>query len=262
VDPLADARNWVSPYNYVQNNPLNRIDPDGAFDTKAEARQYAKDNDINTGWFSRSRIQESGDGTYAINNKRESTSISNDKDFGVMTGALVTENKTLSNRIADSWNSPTARTAVPDFVSVGAGFSGVVGIGGGTTFDLNWVTRGPEASFYPVISTSQSVGGGYSVDATINIGRANYLGPANEISRSMIQTIIEDGQASVWVSGGVAAGGKVGITGTYTPPSTGYGIVGGQLNIGGGLPAGPLPGNIAGGVSNTFILKDFYRARR
>jgi len=32
ADPLADQREWVSPYNFVQNNPLNRIDPDGKFD--------------------------------------------------------------------------------------------------------------------------------------------------------------------------------------------------------------------------------------
>ncbi len=32
VDPLASERSWISPYNYVQNNPMLRIDPDGRLD--------------------------------------------------------------------------------------------------------------------------------------------------------------------------------------------------------------------------------------
>jgi uncharacterized protein RhaS with RHS repeats len=32
VDPLADVRSWVTPFNYVQNNPIFRVDPDGALD--------------------------------------------------------------------------------------------------------------------------------------------------------------------------------------------------------------------------------------
>jgi RHS repeat-associated protein len=35
VDPLVENRNWLTPYNYVQNNPIVRIDPNGALDANA-----------------------------------------------------------------------------------------------------------------------------------------------------------------------------------------------------------------------------------
>jgi hypothetical protein len=36
VDPLASERSWLTPYNFVQNNPLARMDPDGRLDTRYE----------------------------------------------------------------------------------------------------------------------------------------------------------------------------------------------------------------------------------
>jgi RHS repeat-associated protein len=32
VDPMAHKREWLSPYNFVQNNPIIRVDPNGALD--------------------------------------------------------------------------------------------------------------------------------------------------------------------------------------------------------------------------------------
>ncbi len=87
------------------------------------------------------------------------------------------------------------------------------------------------------------------------------LGPVNEINREMLQTSVQGGQATGWGSGGLAAGGKVGFTGTYTPMGLTSGIVGGQVNVGLGLPLGPLPGNGAGGLSNSFVLYDFFQKK-
>ncbi|WP_100629291.1 hypothetical protein [Algoriphagus formosus] len=77
----------------------------------------------------------------------------------------------------------------------------------------------------------------------------------------MLQTSVQGGQATGWGSGGLAAGGKVGFTGTYTPMGLTSGIVGGQVNVGLGLPLGPLPGNGAGGLSNSFVLYDFFQKK-
>ena len=38
MDPLAEERLWISPYNFVQNNPINRIDPSGALDWEPDSK--------------------------------------------------------------------------------------------------------------------------------------------------------------------------------------------------------------------------------
>ena len=52
--------------------------------------------------------------------------------------------------------------------------------------------------------------------------------------------------------------GGAGATGYITPNVGGSVIIGRELNLGVGLPAGPFPVNGAGGTSNTWILQDFY----
>lgn len=41
VDPKADKRFWVTPYNFVQNNPVNRVDPNGLTDFAINSRTGA-----------------------------------------------------------------------------------------------------------------------------------------------------------------------------------------------------------------------------
>ena len=62
---------------------------------------------------------------------------------------------------------------------------------------------------------------------------------------------------TIWGSAGIAAGGKLGVTGGVTYVGDGKFLLNRHINIGGGLPAGPVPVNAAGGVSNTWIIKDW-----
>jgi RHS repeat-associated protein len=46
VDPLSDKAPGWSPYRYGFLNPIKYFDPNGKFETKADARQYKRDNKI------------------------------------------------------------------------------------------------------------------------------------------------------------------------------------------------------------------------
>ncbi|MBE6330620.1 MAG: RHS repeat-associated core domain-containing protein [Bacteroidales bacterium] len=60
VDPLFEKYVSMSPYQYCHNNPINRVDIDGRFDTEDEATQFIWDNEIN------GRVTQRSDGTYEI----------------------------------------------------------------------------------------------------------------------------------------------------------------------------------------------------
>jgi RHS repeat-associated protein len=59
IDPMADSRQWLSPYNYVQNNPVSRIDPTGAMDNGT--RDWYKDENGKAQFDSRVTSQASMD---------------------------------------------------------------------------------------------------------------------------------------------------------------------------------------------------------
>ncbi|MCG8387834.1 MAG: hypothetical protein MJA30_19940, partial [Cytophagales bacterium] len=245
------AGQFWSPYLGMGNSPINQVDPDGAF------------SKFGAWWrngFSMDGVYQSG-GEWGYSRNFTYTDVS---EFGTLTGVgqeFFYQDALSGNVAANAWNSPLARYYFPDFVNIGAGFDGIAGVGGYTNFDLQWVTRGPDASFYPALTVTQAIGGGFSVDATVNVGGTNYLGSVQDIRRSMLQTSIADGSVTYWGSAGLTAAGKIGVEGLYTRTDKGYGLIGRQLIIGGGLPAGLLPLNGAGGVSNTFILHDFYHGQ-
>jgi uncharacterized protein RhaS with RHS repeats len=101
VDPLGDRAPGWTPFRYGFNNPVLFIDPDGLFESKDAAREYAKDNNIKLGLFSGNRIRKQDDGFAIISNLPDEgflgsggeTFIKNyGGDIGVVAGVTITPN--------------------------------------------------------------------------------------------------------------------------------------------------------------------------
>ncbi len=153
------------------------------------------------------------------------------------------------------WHSPEARVSVPDIISIGVSYNAIYGVGpGGAGGKLNWITRGPDASLWPVVTTSVNSGVGFDIDATLDIGGYNFLGPVDGISKDFLNTNYnENGGFTTYTSFGIAEGGKIGLT--FTAEETGTGkLIGRFFNIGAGIPVGPLPFNGSAGVSQSFPI--------
>ena len=71
VDPMSGKYPHQSNYVYCSNNPIVLVDPNGEFDTRAEARQYRREH--HTGGVIKKKTNEHDQfsGNYSIINKRE-----------------------------------------------------------------------------------------------------------------------------------------------------------------------------------------------
>ena len=87
-DPFAETRNWVNPYNYVQNNPLNRIDPTGTFDIEFED-DYGlnKHGDIKL----LRKTDDKTDNLIVLNDKGAETDKSIEVEKGILNNMVNTE---------------------------------------------------------------------------------------------------------------------------------------------------------------------------
>ncbi len=77
VDPLSEIASELTPYRFGFNNPIKFFDPLGLFETRREARAWARNNGVRTGWFTNGRIRKGRDGTFSV--------ITTDSESGVRT---------------------------------------------------------------------------------------------------------------------------------------------------------------------------------
>jgi RHS repeat-associated protein len=112
-DPLFEARPYMSPYAYCSNSPVNRVDPNGMFDSRSEAKAYRRANDID------GKIRKIGDQYHIIDKKGGLDYHKDDMNLptagkgkdGVIKGMLVAAPKTSKWQRAiksiDNWFSKT-----------------------------------------------------------------------------------------------------------------------------------------------------------
>lgn len=74
MDRLAELAYSITPYRFAYNNPVYYNDPTGLFESKDEAKKWAKENGKRTGWCSSNKIQQGENGTWAVNNKKDGSS--------------------------------------------------------------------------------------------------------------------------------------------------------------------------------------------
>ncbi|WP_286444104.1 RHS repeat-associated core domain-containing protein [Myroides sp. R163-1] len=256
VDPLAEnAPNWT-PYRYGFNNPINFTDPTGMFESKKEAKAWAKENDIKTGWFRDHKINKGEDGSWSIDNKSGGISysragsgmgFSTERADGVVESVYVVAEKDYSERASNLWHSPLARMIVPD--KIGKTFSSsataILGVNSGINFD--WITRGHDASLLPYVSYTAGgqIGSKVSADALMGITVGTYavsdmrnLSPG-EASKNILGWGAY-GSGGIGIVVGGAATVSVGFSDSpfVTAPTWISGSISGGAAIGGGITGG------------------------
>jgi hypothetical protein len=137
IDPLAEKRSSISGYNYVQNNPLARIDPDGKLDewVKTEDNTYVWDDRVTD---QASAVEHHGENAKHVGASATVQSVSGGEvldSVNLNSDGTVTKNgTTLAQGSSESFTNAAgssfqSRQTEGSFVGVGYNFALLGGFG-------------------------------------------------------------------------------------------------------------------------------------
>ncbi len=206
-DPKTEEREWLSPFNYVQNNPLGRIDPNGARDHVFDDRPDQRDEDF------KNRVKN------YIANRIQTTA------YNLLRSAI----KSIKNKINDIIENTTLETKLEGSVSeeLGVTYNIKGEAGGGAAIKLNKttitaksetelhtgktevdiVTEKNENPSLNLVAQAKGYGVEYTIDPNLNSEATVTTGTGVPFTQS--ETTISNMNNSTTISTGAAIGGKV-----------------------------------------------------
>ena len=246
------ANQYPSPYLGMGNDPVNGIDPDGGFKTKFWANFYWALNGFRGEIveLNEEGMKNAPGHKYAIHLEGGSFNPSDGVSVGTYSKGVIYPNEiAIAKGIQRAWDSNTFQSVIPDYIYFGGNVQGIWG--GGIEAQQNFVIllRGPDISLIPRGYTTVSAGFGFDVSAGAQFGSGRYFGSVKDFNRNTFIGPTMNASFAVTEGGDIGIGGSIGLV--EVPNKFQILTSSSEINIGVGVPLGPVPvnGSVTGGYT-------------
>ncbi len=235
VDLMAEKSYEYTPFVYTGNSPINFIDPDGQdwYEDECSGKmQWFEGSEKQDGFIHHGAEYQSGRNFYSTSSDGKSPLSFNDAlpSVDVCADRICKESTSHSNStLSDIWNGPIGRSKVPDKFGFSLSTSATVGVGSTNSLNVDWITRGNDASVIPYVTLTAGMQGGTkaSADASFSFTTGYFFSsdlrsePSGKVSGGLL------GWRSAYGSGSIGLGGNVSLSGSGFGAGVGGGISGG-----------------------------------
>lgn len=226
-------------YRYDDFGTITKsYEPDNDFNPYRYVGTYGVEYELNDLYYMRARYYKPSVGRFLTEDPIWSTNLYPYADNNPIS-RIDPSGKIYGTLIRLAWDFR------PDVITIGTGIDAIAGAGGTVSTELNFITRGQNASLKPIPTITPGLGGGYSAEVNVFVSGRNYYGEG-EVSKDDI--ISGDGY-DVNTSIGGSFLGSFSINGVS---SNNRELIGG--GVGFGLSGAPGV-NFSSVISKTYELK-------